>query len=407
MDQPVYKEKKSSLENDLYQQINWPSIIDSISSKFKDSSILVSPEDVKKLSGGYFSKSPWKNFEIHRGDQEANIILKSYCAIYTKSYTGQVKVISFYSDSEEEWIRFRMIELLNRYSQKLIEFDWNDNFITLYDINNEKKWVFQLSHVELNLLQEFFESILDELSNIETDLANKKEQEKKAVDEAISNYVKNKGPDYASNLVIDETTNIFELLEKPQDVEKLLLKYEENIISNFKNGFQNIERLINNLNTEKRILSLLFDVIVKHSNMTVFITHLYILKNRIHIFQLIYFYSIILIVSINENNYEVYHTIYDFFEKMSLFGTDNNENILSNLSQSIELLNDTFIDINNNSNQFFNEIQTIINTLKSNIEILSKAEIEIIDVNSKTDLNNLYNRLEIYEYFNVEINDTV
>lgn len=407
MDQPVYKEKKSSLENDLYQQITWPSIIDSISSKFKDSSILVSPEDVKKLSGGYFSKSPWKNFEIHRGDQEANIILKSYCAIYSKSYTGQVKVISFYSDSEEEWIRFRMIELLNRYSQKLIEFDWNDNFITLYDINNEKKWVFQLSHVELNLLQEFFESILDELSNIETDLANKKEQEKKAVDEAISNYVKNKGPDYASNLVIDETTNIFELLEKPQDVEELLLKYEENIISNFKNGFQNIERLINNLNTEKRILSLLFDVIVKHSNMTVFITHLYILKNRIHIFQLIYFYSIILIVSINENNYEVYHNIYDFFEKMSLFGTDNNENILSNLSQSIELLNDTFIDINNNSNQFFNEIQTIINTLKSNIEILSKAENEIIDVNSKTDLNNLYNRLEIYEYFNVEINDTV
>jgi len=143
MDQPVYKEKKSSLENDLYQQITWPSIIDSIISKFKDSAILVSPEDVKKLSGGYFSKSPWKNFEIHRGDQEANIILKSYCAIYSKSYTGQVKVISFYSDSEEEWIRFRMIELLNRYSQKLIEFDWNDNFITLYDINNEKKWVFQ------------------------------------------------------------------------------------------------------------------------------------------------------------------------------------------------------------------------------------------------------------------------
>lgn len=407
MDQPVYKEKKSSLENDLYQQITWPSIIDSISSKFKDSSILVSPEDVKKLSGGYFSKSPWKNFEIHRGDQEANIILKSYCAIYSKSYTGQVKVISFYSDLEEEWIRFRMIELLNRYSQKLIEFDWNDNFITLYDINNEKKWVFQLSHVELNLLQEFFESILDELSNIETDLANKKEQEKKAVDEAISNYVISKGPDYASNLVIDETTNIFELLEKPQDVEKLLLKYEENIISNFKNGFQNIERLINNLNTEKRILSLLFDVIVKHSNMTVFITHLYILKNRIHIFQLIYFYSIILIVSINENNHEVYHTIYDFFEKMSLFGTDNNENILSNLSQSVELLNDTFIDIDNNSNQFFNEIQTIINTFKSNIEILSKAENEIIDVKSKTDLNNLYNRLEIYEYFNVEIDDTV
>ena len=62
MDQPVYKEKKSSLENDLYQQITWPSIIDSIISKFKDSSILVSPEDVKKLSGGYFFKITLEKF---------------------------------------------------------------------------------------------------------------------------------------------------------------------------------------------------------------------------------------------------------------------------------------------------------------------------------------------------------
>lgn len=407
MDQPVYKEKKSSLGNDLYQLITWPSIIDSITTKFKDSSIIVSPEELKKMSGGYFSKSPWKKFEIHRGDQEANVILKSYCAIYSKSITGQVKVISFYSDSEEEWIRFRMIELLNRYSQKLIEFDWDDNHITLYEINNEKNWVFQLSHIELNLLQEFFESILDELSNIETDLANKEEQEKKAIDEAISNYVIKKGSDYSSNLVVDETTNIFELLEKPQDVEKLLLRYEENIVTNFKSGFQNIERLIINLSTEKRILSLLFDIIVKHSNMTDFITHLCILKNRIYIFQLIFFYSIILVVSINENNSKIYHIIYNIFDNVGLFGTDNNISILSNLSHTIELLNETFIDINTNSDQFYSEFDTIKQTLESNIEILSKAENEIIDIKSKTDFENLYKRLQDYEYFNVNIDDIV
>lgn len=407
MDQPDYKEKKSSLENNLYQQITWFSIIESITSKFKDSSIIVSPEDLKKISGGYFSKSPWKNFEIHRGDQIANIILKSYCAIYSKSTTGQVKVISLYSDSQKEWIRFRMIELLNRYSQKLIEFDWNDNLITLYDINNEKKWVFQLSHLELNLLQEFFELILDELSNIETNLANKEEQEKKAIDEAISNYVLNKGSDNISNLVIDESTNIFDLLEKPEDVEKLLLKYEENIIANFKTGYQNIERLIINLNTEKRILSLLFDAIVEHSNMTVFIIHLYILKNRIHVFQLIYFYSIIMVLSINENNTYLYHIIYNFYDKMDLFSTDNNIYILSSLSNKIELLNETFIEINTNSNQFFAERVIITQTLESNLDILSKADNELIDIKSKTDFNNLYVRLQNYEYFNVNMDDIV
>ena len=407
MDQPDFKEDKLSLENDLYQQITWLSIIESITSRFKDSSIIVSPEDLKTISGGYFSKSPWKKFESHRGDQVANIILKSHCAIYSKNTTGQVKVISFYSDSENEWIRFRMIELLNRYSQKLIEFDWNDNLITLYDINDEKKWVFQLSHLELNLLQEFFESILDELYNIETDLANKEEQEKKAIDEAISNYILNNGSDNTSNLVIDETTNIFDLLEKPEDVEKLLYKYEENIIANFKTSYQNIERLIINLNTEKRILNSLFNVIVKHSNMTVFITHLHILKNRIHIFQLIYFYSIIMILSINENKSNLYHIIYNIFDNMDLFASNNNVLILSNLSNSIELLNETFIDINANSNQFLSEQIIITQTLEANLDILNKADIELLDIKSKTDFKNLYLRILNYEYFKVNMDDVV
>ena len=407
MDQPEYKENKLSLENDLYQQITWLSIIESITSRFKDSSIIVSPEDLKNISGGYFSKSPWKKFESHRGDQVANIILKSHCAIYSKNTTGQVKVISFYSDSENEWIRFRMIELLNRYSQKLIEFDWNDNLITLYDINDEKKWVFQLSHLELNLLQEFFESILDELYNIETDLANKEEQEKKAIDEAISNYILNNGSDNTSNLVIDETTNIFDLLEKPEDVEKLLYKYEENIIANFKTGYQNIERLIINLNTEKRILNSLFNVIVKHSNMTVFITHLHILKNRIHIFQLIYFYSIIMILSINENRSNLYHIIYNIFDNMDLLTSDNNVFILSNLSNSIEFLNETFSDINANSNQFLSEQIIMTQTLEANLDIVNKADIELLDIKSKTDFKNLYLRILNYEYFKVSMDDVV
>lgn len=407
MDQPDYKENKLSLENDLYQQITWLSIIESISSRFKDSSIIVSPEDLKNISGGYFSKSPWKKFESHRGDQVANIILKSYCAIYSKSTTGQVKVISFYSDSENKWIRFRMIELLNRYSQKLIEFDWNDNLITLYDINDEKKWVFQLSQLELNLLQELFESILDELYNIETDLANKEEQEKKAIDEAISNYVLNNGSDNTSSLVIDETTNIFDLLEKPEDVEKLLYKYEENIVANFKKGYQNIERLIINLNTERKILNILFDIIVEHSNMTVFITHLHILKNRIHIFQLIYFYSIILILSINENKSNLYHIIYNIFDKLDLFTSGNNVLILSNLSNSIELLNETFIDINANSNQFHSEQIIIKQTLEANLAIVNKANNELLDIKSKTDFKNLYLRILNYEYVKVNMDDVL
>ena len=114
-----------------------------------------------------------------------------------------------------------------------------------------------------------------------------------------------------------------------------------------------------------------------------------------------------MVLSINENNTYLYHIIYNFYDKMGLFSTDNNIYILSSLSNKIELLNETFIEINTNSNQFFAERIIITQTLESNLDILSKADNELIDIKSKTDFNNLYVRLQNYEYFNVNMDDIV
>tara|TARA_A100001015_G_scaffold115050_1_gene127765 strand:- start:559 stop:903 length:345 start_codon:yes stop_codon:yes gene_type:complete len=114
-----------------------------------------------------------------------------------------------------------------------------------------------------------------------------------------------------------------------------------------------------------------------------------------------------MILSINENKSNLYLIIYDFYEKMGLFGSDNNVYILSNLSNSIGLLNETFIDINTNSNQFFTERVIITETLESDLDILNKADNELIDVKSKTDFKNLHLRLQNYEYFNVVIDDII
>ena len=141
--------------------------------------------------------------------------------------------------------------------------------------------------------------------------------------------------------------------------------------------------------------------------MTVFIKHLHILQNRIHIFQLIYFYSIIMILSINENKSNLYHIIYNLFDNIGLFSKDNNVYILNNLSKKNELFNETFIDINANSNQFLSEQIIITQTLEANLDILNKADIELLDIKSKTDFKNLYLRLQNYEYFKVNMDDVV
>ena len=114
-----------------------------------------------------------------------------------------------------------------------------------------------------------------------------------------------------------------------------------------------------------------------------------------------------MVLSINDNNSNLYHTIYKFYDKMGLFSTDNNVYTLTNLSNKIELLNETFIEINTNSNQFFAERVIITRTIESNLDILSKADNELIDVKSKTDFKNLHLRLQNYEYFDVNMDDIV
>ena len=114
-----------------------------------------------------------------------------------------------------------------------------------------------------------------------------------------------------------------------------------------------------------------------------------------------------MVLSINDNNSNLYHIIYNLYDKMGLFSTDNNVYILSNLLNKIELLNETFIEINTNSNQFFAERVIITRTIESNLDILSEADNELIDVKSKTDFKNLHLRLQSYEYFDVNMDDIV
>lgn len=114
-----------------------------------------------------------------------------------------------------------------------------------------------------------------------------------------------------------------------------------------------------------------------------------------------------MILSINENKSNLYHIIYNLFDNIGLFSKDNNVYILNNLSKKNELFNETFIDINANSNQFLSEQIIITQTLEANLDILNKADIELLDIKSKTDFKNLYLRLQNYEYFDVNMNNIV
>ena len=114
-----------------------------------------------------------------------------------------------------------------------------------------------------------------------------------------------------------------------------------------------------------------------------------------------------MIISIYENKSNLYHIIYNIFDKMDLFTSGNNVLILSNLSNSIELLNETFIDINANSNQLHSEQLIIKQTLEANSAIVNKANNELLDIKSETDFKNLYLRILNYEYVKVNMDDLV
>lgn len=398
------KENESiSLENELYQEINWSTIIDSLIVEYKDSNILIDQEAIGELSSGYFSKSPWKLFEYDKGEQISVIILKSYCAIYAKKTTNQIKVISFYSDLENKWIRYRMIELVERYRNQLIEFNWDNQCIILKDINNKRKWEFELSENELFLLNNLFESVVAEWLFLIQEETQREEDENKAIDKILKEYSEKAGLDLASNSnKFDEFIHISDLLENPKDVERLMYKYEDNIIKNFKSSFQNIERLVNNLELHKKIIVNIFDNMIEHSKMVDIIVHIGILKNEIYIYQLLYIYSISLISSINKNENESYFKkIYNIFDELNLYNLEINEKHITILAEE-KNISVVFMQIFEHTKNLYKCL------LKSNFlldesqfDFVVNLKLELDAVESTTDFLSLLNGIQNYEFYEI------
>lgn len=398
------KENESiSLENELYQEINWSTIIDSLIVEYKDSNILIDQEAIGELSSGYFSKSPWKLFEYDKGEQISVIILKSYCAIYAKKTTNQIKVISFYSDLENKWIRYRMIELVERYRNQLIEFNWDNQRIILKDINNKRKWEFELSENELFLLNNLFESVVAEWLFLIQEETQREEDENKAIDKILKEYSEKAGLDLASNSnKFDEFIHISDLLENPKDVERLMYKYEDNIIKNFKSSFQNIERLVNNLELHKKIIVNIFDNMIEHSKMVDIIVHIGILKNEIYIYQLLYIYSISLISSINKNENESYFKkIYNIFDELNLYNLEINEKHITILAEE-KNISVAFMQIFEHTKNLYKcllKSNFLLDESQFDFVVNLKSELDAVE--STTDFLSLLNGIQNYEFYEI------
>lgn len=395
------KNDSISLENELYQEINWSTIIDSLIVEYKGSNILIDQEAISELSSGYFSKSPWKLFDYDNGEQISVIILKSYCAIYAKKTTNQIKVISFYSDLENKWIRYRMIELVERYRNQLIEFNWDNQRIILKDINNKRKWEFELSENELFLLNNLFESVVAEWLFLIQEETQREEDEKKATEKFLKEYSEKAGIDLASkSSKFDEFIHISDLLENPKDVKTLMYKYENNIIKNFKSSFQNIERLVNNLELHKKIVVNIFDKIIEHSKMVDIIVHIGILKNEIFIYQLFYIYSIILISKINTND-NYYKKIYNIFDELNLFNLEINEKHITILAEDNDI-SVAFMQIFEHTNNLYKCLLKFNYPLDvSQFEFVDNLKSELDAVESTTDFLSLLNGIQNYEFYEI------
>tara|TARA_B100000963_G_scaffold356127_1_gene375639 strand:+ start:1197 stop:2417 length:1221 start_codon:yes stop_codon:yes gene_type:complete len=394
--------ESASSENELYQDINWSSIIDSLNNEYKDKNILMSKEVIDELSGGYFSKSPWKLFEPTRGEQTSVIILKSFCAIYSNKTTNQIKVVSFYSNLENDWVRFRMIELVERFKNQLIEFNWDSRVIILNDINRKRRWEFELSEIELFLLKDLFECVLDEWSNLIQAVTQREIEEKKAIEKALLKYSEKTGLDLASKSNNpDEFIHISDLLEHPKDIKKLIHKYENKIIIIFKSSFQNIERLVVNLELKKKIISDIFDIIIKHSKIVDFVTHLSILKNEIYIYQLIYLYSIVLILAINDNKEECYEDIYRIFDELNLFNLEITKQYTTPFTESSDISN-SFMQIYQHSRHLYNDLvklNYLIDEFEYDFTASLKSELDAIK--SATNCINLLKGIQKYNFYEI------
>lgn len=366
----------------------------------KNSSVLLSPEQVLKTASKLFTTSDFSGYNKNNTKELCNrekiIFAFPEGIIFTpeKFYVfniaiGATRMQSFSIDD------FFQLEAghktLTAYGRMMIrgqEVKKEGTYKFNVDLYDELK-------IKLNRAKEDYNTELQRIAAEQLRL-EKEELEKKRSELIINQNNVLSELDKDSNGEIDLIQN---------DFNKLLNKNQKQIIELDKNYVHQFVRISNFIKTKKINTQKIFESIRDTSSQEDLEERVSLLKNQIHSYELLVFHSINMIGALVSNDLITFYEIYESFDKLGMFNSNWENEVSEKLTNIGDKLNDLMYSIYNMEQNIVSELSHLSYVTQESFKDLnSSVTSQLREVESSINTNNLLTGIQAYQLYKINKN---
>jgi len=182
----------------------------------------------------------------------------------------------------------------------------------------------------------------------------------------------------------------------------LLLKKHQKVIININREYvQKFVKLSSYLKTKKENIQNVFHSIKDTPNNKVLNEYVKILENEIHIYNLILFNSLNMIVSLVDDDMITFYEVYEKFDTLNIFDTQHEKDISNKLSSIEDGLKNLMYEIRDVGNKIVNSINDLSYITEKSTRMLDNR---LGEINSSIDTNNLLTLINTYQTYKIDKN---
>jgi hypothetical protein len=249
-------------------------------------------------------------------------------------------------------------------------------------------------------------TLIEELKKIikELELKNEKIQKEKQLeqDQLKENEINLFKKDKSNVLSSFDTTGDGKIdVIDEKDFMVLFQKHQKKIIEIDRNYIQQFVKVSSYLKTKKENVQVIFDSIKNISNQKDLNEYVGILENEIHIYKLILFNSLNMIVSLVEDDMITFYQIHESFDKLNMFNSNWENEVSNKLTNIGDGLNDLMYNIENMGNKIVSEIGHLSYVTEQSNKVLSN---QLKEIDSSITTNNLLTGIQTYQMYKINKN---
>ena len=267
----------------------------------------------------------------------------------------------------------------------------------------EKHEFISLTESEIEFLSGFNQIIYEYLDNVDERIKEDYQRKSKIKSDVIkiinSEFDKNKDGELD---ILEGDNLLLDLVEKNQSI---IVDFDHKLI-------QNLMKLNKFLNTKKKNLNVVFDLLKTTVNQGELDEILPVIRDSIDNYQSMLIHSLNMVVSIKEKDMVTYYEIYETFDELGVFNSNwENEiseklsKIDSKLTEVISSIKQLMVSISNMEHSISNKIDNLTYVTKSSYNKIHKSlntELKTIRVGNQW--NNLLNGIQTYQTYKINQN---